>query len=237
MASLDGCTGILREDGEVLFDKWAAEIGRFDTKVRSLQKIRILHHTINVSGETEPTALQTDLYDPGKILIDAGPLGMTGKELAQILRDDWGMETEMAQGTLLLAMTSLCDEDDALDRLADALMGIEASAGDPLQGDTEAVPGQNGAASGIAHELSRLHPVSMCSLSEAYSQETVRVSLSDAAGRISARCLYFYPPGIPFLAPGELITDDILRLLAKAGRSCGTDCRGIRDGKILCLRE
>ena len=77
----------------------------------------------------------------------------------------------------------------------------------------------------------------MCSLSEAYSQETVRVSLSDAAGRISARCLYFYPPGIPFLAPGELITDDILRLLAKAGRSCGTDCRGIRDGKILCLRE
>ena len=237
MASLDGCTGILREEGEELFDKWAAGIGRFDTKVHSLQKIRILHHTINVSGETEPTALQTDLYDPGKILIDAGPLGMTGEELARILRDDWGMETEMAQGSLLLAMTSLCDEDDALDRLAGALMGIEASAGDPLQGNTEAARGQNGAASGIAHELSRLHPVSMCSLSEAYSQETVRVSLSDAAGRISARCLYFYPPGIPFLAPGELITDDILRLLAKAGRSCGTDCRGIRDGKILCLRE
>ena len=106
------------------------------------------------------------------------------------------------------------------------------------QEETEAVFGQDGsAASGIAQELSRLRPVSMCSLSEACSQEAVRVTVCEAGGRISARCLYFYPPGIPFLAPGELITDDILRLLAQAGRSGGPDCRGIRDGVILCLRE
>ena len=148
------------------------------------------------------------------------------------------METEMTQGNLLLAMTSLCDEEDALDRLADALMRIEASAVEPLQGKTETVFSQDGsAASGIAQALSRLRPVSMCSLSEAYSQEAVRVPVCEAGGRISARCLYFYPPGIPFLAPGELITDDILRLLAQAGRSGGPDCRGIRDGEILCLRE
>jgi hypothetical protein len=144
----------------------------------------------------------------------------------------------MSQGNLLLAMTSLCDEEDAPDRLADALIGIEASAEDPVQGRTRESSDQDGsAASGITQDLSRLRPVTMCSLWEAYSQEAVRVPVCDAAGRISARCLYFYPPGIPFLAPGELITDDILRLLAQAGRSGGPDCRGIRDGMIFCLRE
>ena len=238
MASLDGCTGILREQGEELFDKWAAGIGRFDAKVRALQKIRLLRRTLPAGAETETSAIREDLYDPGKILIDAGPAGMTGAELAGVLRREWKMETEMTQGNLLLAMTSLCDEEDALDRLADALMRIEASAVEPLQGKTETVFSQDGsAASGIAQALSRLRPVSMCSLSEAYSQEAVRVPVCEAGGRISARCLYFYPPGIPFLAPGELITDDILRLLAQAGRSGGPDCRGIRDGEILCLRE
>jgi arginine/lysine/ornithine decarboxylase len=238
MASLDGCTGILREEGRELFDKWAAGLGRFDARVRSLQKIRVLRRTLSAGGERGSSAIPEGFYDPGKILIDAGPVGMTGAQLALILRREWKMETEMSQGNLLLAMTSLCDEEDATDRLADALIGIEASAEDPVQGRTRESSDQDGsAASGITQDLSRLRPVTMCSLWEAYSQEAVRVPVCDAAGRISARCLYFYPPGIPFLAPGELITDDILRLLAQAGRSGGTDCRGIRDGMILCLRE
>ena len=53
---------------------------------------------------------------------------MDGRELARILREEWRMETEMTQGSLVLAMTSLCDDEDALDRLAQALLEIDRQA-------------------------------------------------------------------------------------------------------------
>ena len=118
MASLDGCTGILREQGEELFQRWADRIGRFDVTVRSrLHRIRILGHTDYSSAY--------GVCDPGKILIDAGPVGMDGRKIAGILREKYRMETEMTRGSLVLAMTSICDEEEALDRLALALEEIE----------------------------------------------------------------------------------------------------------------
>ena len=118
MASLDGCTGILRTKGAELFERWALRLGRFETAIRPLQRLRVLYHGPGGRQEKKTGAAGAllSLYDPGKILIDAGPAGMDGRELARILREEWRMETEMTQGSLVLAMTSLCDDEDALDR-------------------------------------------------------------------------------------------------------------------------
>ena len=227
MASLDGCSGILRTEGESLFAQWACRIGRFDAAVRRLHRIRILYHTPAPEGEDqEQRDIPSALYDPGKILIDASAIGMTGPELAAVLREDWKMETEMARGKLVLAMTSLCDDEDALDRLADALAVIEKTAADkntdlPL---------------GISCALAGLKPVTICTLAQAREQDSVPYSLWNASGKICAQYLYFYPPGIPFLAPGELITREHVHLLAEAEQAGETACRRA-DGSILCLRE
>ena len=227
MASLDGCSGILRTEGEALFARWAARIGRFDAAVRSLQRIRILYHTPAPEGENpEEQDLPSAFYDPGKILIDASAIGMTGPELAALLRDDWKMETEMARGKLVLAMTSLCDDEDSLDRLAEALAAIEKAAEDK---DT-ALP------SGVSSALAGLKPVTVCTLAQAREQDSESSPLWDAAGKICAQYLYFYPPGIPFLAPGELITRQHIDLLKEAERTGETAFR-CADGTILCLRE
>ena len=253
MASLDGCTGILRTEGEGLFSRWAARIGRFDTAVRRLRWIRILHHIPAQAGETvTQQIIPPALYDPGKILMDASAIGMTGPELAAILRDDWKMETEMARGKLVLAMTSLCDDEDSLDRLADALTVIEKAAeGMLVQGLSDPDRSRESAESAaspnlsdknhitrleISSALAGMKPVAVCTLEQARGQETVRSPLSDAGGKICAQYLYFYPPGIPFLAPGELITRDHIHLLTAAGRAGETAFRR-SDGTILCLRE
>ena len=47
-------------------------------------------------------------------------------------------------------------------------------------------------------------------LSEAEQMEKTVVNLEDCAGFISASSLYLYPPGIPFLLPGEEITKEII---------------------------
>ena len=259
MASLDGCTGILRTQGEELFAGWAARIGRFDAAVRLLRRMRILHHTQPPAGDSPVQQdMSSAVYDPGKILMDASSIGMTGPELAEVLRNDWKMETEMARGKLVLAMTSLCDDEDSLDRLALALAGIEKAAEDrQIRGlsDSDPFPESSKPAdsaaseapshspdssrvwpSGVSRALADLKPVTVCTLAQAREQDTMRIPLSDAAGKICARYLYFYPPGIPFLAPGELITRVHLQLLAAAQQSGETAFRST-DGTILCLRE
>jgi lysine decarboxylase len=51
---------------------------------------------------------------------------------------------------------------------------------------------------------------------EAFFGTTERVPIEKAAGRVSAELVAPYPPGVPVLAPGELVTLDALAALAEA---------------------
>lgn len=235
MASLDGCTGILRTKGAELFERWSLRLGRFETAIRPLQRIRVLYHghdaensrrLLTVPGADSDTLLTT--YDPGKILIDAGPAGMSGRELARVLREEWRMETEMTRGSLVLAMTSLCDDEDALDRLAQALLEIDRKAAEQRKGAMT---------NDLRADLQRLRPAPACTLAAAAGQEAEMVPLRQASGRICAEYLYFYPPGIPVLAPGEIITRSHLDLLACAGKEGAALYRSSGHTGIRCLRE
>jgi arginine/lysine/ornithine decarboxylase len=221
MASLDGCTGILVEQGAELFQKWAERLDRFDRVVENrLHRLRILGR-----GEDRTPAAGHRSLDPGKILIDAAGAGMTGLQLAAVLREKYRMETEMQQGPLVLVMTSICDEEDALDRLARALLEIDAG-GAPAD------------RTGAAFSASDLRPRVYCAPGRAAALEKEEVPFSDACGRICAEYLYYYPPGIPFLAPGEVITRKILTLvedLQAAGQYPYRHPEGLRT--IRCLRD
>jgi arginine/lysine/ornithine decarboxylase len=126
LASLDGCTGIIREHGRELFESWKERLERFDNSVMPLQKLRVFNRL--TGAERNLQTRSSLIYDPGKILIDAAGAGMTGRELASFLREKKHIEIEMTQGSLVLAMTSLCDDENALDLLMDALAEIDAKA-------------------------------------------------------------------------------------------------------------
>ncbi|MBQ2641348.1 MAG: hypothetical protein IJG15_05055, partial [Lachnospiraceae bacterium] len=230
MASLDGCTGILRTQGEELFERWSLRLGRFETAIRPLQRLQVLYHGHGGRSDqmTGSAGALLSLYDPGKILIDAGPAGMSGRELARVLREQWRMETEMTQGSLVLAMTSLCDDEDALDRLAQALLEIDRKAAEQRKGAMT---------NDLRADLQRLRPAPACTMADAAGQEAEMVPLSQASGRICAEYLYFYPPGIPILAPGEIITRSHLDLLACAGKEGAALYRSSGHTGIRCLRE
>ncbi|MDO4416687.1 MAG: beta-eliminating lyase-related protein [Eubacteriales bacterium] len=223
LASLDGCTGILRDRGEALFAQWALRIGRFDAAVRGLQRIRIPGHT---AWDAAP------VFDPGKILIDARGAGMTGKELALVLRERYRMETEMSNDAFVLAMTSPCDEEDALDRLAAALLQLDAETGADGAGKELPPP-----APSVLSGLAGIRSAAVCTMAEAASQDTEEVPVSDAAGRVCAEYIYFYPPGIPFLVPGEVITGEHCRLLLRAQAEGLSVYRRAQRAVIRCLRE
>ena len=56
--------------------------------------------------------------------------------------------------------------------------------------------------------------------SEAAEAETISMTFEEAIGKISAETVYVYPPGCPFLMPGEEISAELLDLVRYYEESC-----------------
>ena len=183
MASLDGCTRWLAEEGSAAFAAWRARLDRFDAAVKDLQKTKVMCFGRDAL-DAHPCFFA---HDSGKILLQIGTEG------AAYLRAD-GFEPEMVCGPNVLAMTSPCDEENALDRLAAVLHAW----------DEQAVP-----PAPAAHIL--LPPgAARCTIAEALLRPAHTVPLADAAGETAAEYIWAYPPGVPLLAPGEEVTPEFL---------------------------
>ena len=195
LASLDACTGLLEAEGYSLFRGWQQRLSAFYEGAAALRRFRILGRE---AGQMSRDTVYA--FDPGKILI-ACPTGqMTGQTLARLLRDRYLLETEMALGDCVLAMTSPADAPSALQRLLEALLALEGSPrlfSDPAEGSGEDIPPLPA-------------PETVLPVGQAVRMDMEAVPLAAAAGRICGEYLYCYPPGIPVCAPGERITDRVL---------------------------
>ena len=193
MVSLDGCTRWLADEGEAAFAAWRTRLDAFDAAVRDLKNTKIL-----CCGADALTA-HPDFFahDSGKILLQIGAAG------AAYLRAD-GFEPEMVCGPNVLAMTSPCDDADALERLADVLHAWDKTAAPP------AAPRHILPAPGAAR----------CTIAEALLRPARAVRMRDAVGETAAEYLWAYPPGVPLVAPGEEVTAELVtacRALEQAG--------------------
>ena len=175
LASLDGCTEWLLQNGAAAFAAWRARLGRFYAAAARW------HNTPVLGGAPEKTACYG--YDDGKLLLRIGAAGAAALRAA-------GFEPEMVCGPNVLAMTSPCDAERALDRLADALAAWDAAA-PCLPAAAAILPPPGPLELPIGPALLRPRQI---------------VPLSQAVGRIAAEYVWAYPPGVPLLAPGEQVT-------------------------------
>ena len=63
---------------------------------------------------------------------------------------------------------------------------------------------------------------------EAMQKEVEVVSLRDAKGRVAGDYTYKYPPGIPLVVPGEIISENLIKEVEKSLES-GLQIKGITD--------
>ena len=159
--------------------------------------------------------------EPSKLVIRTGKSDLSGPELADILRREYKIEVEMEASDYILAMTSLADDRENFERLASALSeidcdlvgktDIEESAG-TAQAEWGTSEGKkNAGKSGKAEsEPNFLIPVVRLDAYEAMNRQTEDLFYRSCAGRIAASYVMVYPPGIPFVVPGEEITDKII---------------------------
>lgn len=135
----------------------------------------------------------TYALDPTKITVSVKDLGLSGYEVERMLREEFNIEVELSDLYNILCIVSWGDSVEDIERLVEALHQISQSRRDGI--DTRAVMVETPA----MPEL-RMSP------RDAFYAETETVSIWDAIGRTIAEMIMVYPPGIPILLPGEIVT-------------------------------
>jgi lysine decarboxylase len=146
-------------------------------------------------GEAEITG-----YDPIRLVISARKLGIDGYTLYRTLRDRYNIEIEFGDYFYAVCVMGVGSEQEDVDRLLFAVKDISAE----YKGLHKSLSWNEA--------LPPIPPMIMTPRAAHFSERTF-VHRSEACGRISAQMIVPYPPGIPVLCPGELITKEICDFL------------------------
>ncbi|MDO5732562.1 MAG: aminotransferase class I/II-fold pyridoxal phosphate-dependent enzyme [Eubacteriales bacterium] len=155
-------------------------------------------------------------FDRSKLSVHTRQLGLSGLEVYDILRDEYSIQIEFGDLGNILAVLSVGDRAAALERLLSALNEIKRRH-----------PGRE--ASELPSEY--IEPCPRISPREAFYADKESVRLEDSLGRVAAEFVMCYPPGIPIVAPGEEINDEILNYIDSARRH-GASMTGPRDHSL-----
>ena len=233
MASIDACIHLLEETQLQkcsIFREYAAHI---DTLLEELKKLKYLKII-----RTE----NTDRYDRSKFVISVKHAPMSSHELYERLLRDYHLQMEMLAGTYVLAMTTVGDTQEGLDRLRDALLAIDAEIDTKLKsGSGQEDAGQEQKPmqmtdtdlplSGRQPSLEKVWTIAkavkcrdkMQNQNHQKDSEDIlylvnpgkmeKRNFKDSAGCISLEYAYLYPPGSPLIVPGERITQEAVEIL------------------------
>lgn len=135
--------------------------------------------------------------DLTKLTVTVKSLGISGAEAEQILRRKYKIQAELSDCYNVLFIISLGDGEAECKLLCDALRGLAKQCQDRAAKVFRA-------AACPAVPLLKILP------REALFAPKSLVSFRQAAGEVAGEVIMFYPPGIPVLCPGEVITEEII---------------------------
>ncbi|MFL6070207.1 MAG: aminotransferase class I/II-fold pyridoxal phosphate-dependent enzyme [Actinomycetes bacterium] len=146
--------------------------------------------------------------DPLRIVINTRVGGISGHEARHLLFTEHRIHFEMSTDSVLVAVVGAGAIPD-VDRLVDALHSLPHR--QVTQTDSISLPRPGERA---------------ISVRDAYFNATEVIDASLAVGRISADTVAAYPPGIPNLLPGEVITDEVVDFLTQTAAAPFGHVRG-----------
>ncbi|SHE83288.1 aminotransferase class I/II-fold pyridoxal phosphate-dependent enzyme [Clostridium fallax] len=156
--------------------------------------------------------------DPTKLTITCRDLGITGYELDMILSNKYHIQMELSDLYNVLAVGSFGDTKESIEALLSALREIskEYISKGKVKPDFLDIPNI---------------PSRALTPREAFNGNKISVKLEDSIGKISGEFLLAYPPGIPVLCPGEIITEEIIKYINNL-KEVGLYVQGTEDPKV-----
>ncbi len=192
LASMDLARSFMETEGRQLLARSRDLSCQFKRKIDKIKGIKdYSQKLLAIDGVKE--------IDPLKVLISLPELALTGYEAARLLRSRYHIQVEAAGDQYILAMFSMFHDEDDWDRFYKAL---QALAGDYYSGPA------------VRRRLEN-PPWPKMVLSPRQSLMAVKKSfkLEEAIGMIAGEMVAVYPPGVPCLLPGELISREMVEYI------------------------
>ena len=159
--------------------------------------------------------------DPLKLVLDLSLTGADGIELDRYLREQ-GIQLEGADRRTIVPLITVGDDEARIAKLCDELeRGIAAGRGRHVEPPA------------VATSWRSLPPQAMTPR-EAFFARSERVGAARLAGRVSAEFVVPYPPGIPALAPGEVVEPELYAAL-QSEAAAGTRMASASDPTLETL--
>lgn len=155
-------------------------------------------------------------FDVTKLSVYTLDTGLAGIEVYDLLRDEYDIQIEFGDLGNMLAYLSIGDRPREIERLVSALAEIRRRFGRSKTG---------------LMKQEYINPIVAVSPQEAFYAEKESLPIDQTAGRICSEFVMCYPPGIPILAPGERITEPILKYIHYA-KEKGCSMTGPEDEQI-----
>jgi arginine/lysine/ornithine decarboxylase len=215
LASIDATRRQMALHGEELLDR----------TITRAQDARQRLQAIPGVGVLDAAQLGVQDFDLTKLVVDVEGLQITGYEAEDMLRNRFGVCPEMSDQIGLVFLVTIADTQQSIDRLVDALATIsrERYAGSTRRSMTRS------SGSVVAPGNLVMTP------RDAFFATSREVPLAAAEGEVSAELVLPYPPGIPVLAPGEVITADKIAYLQE-GAAHGQYISGPADPTLGTIR-
>ncbi|HPB16652.1 MAG TPA: aminotransferase class I/II-fold pyridoxal phosphate-dependent enzyme [Clostridia bacterium] len=134
-------------------------------------------------------------FDVTKLSINTSGVGLAGIEVFDLLRDEYDIQIEFGDLENILAYISVGDSDKNIEQLIGSLSEIRRRY-------------KKARTSSLKHEY--INPVVEMSPQDAFYAKKISMDIRKTAGEICGEFVMAYPPGIPILAPGERITEQII---------------------------
>ena len=193
LASIDGVRALLESRGDELLGAMLAHIATFKATVQKEFDLPIF---------LDQSDFAAGRFDPAKVVLRANQLGASGVDIEKALGNA-GIRVEMADRDTVVFLATLADTHEDFDYLTKTLIPILQSLQQVVRPSATALSWS-------------VVPTRGISMRDAYFADTEMVSAANARGRVSADLIAPYPPGVAVVAPGELLTEQIIDGLAKS---------------------
>jgi arginine decarboxylase len=192
LASIDLARSLLAADqGRVLLGRLVEYVDELRTDLAAAG-----------AATVSPGRFAAGRYDPAKLVLLLASSGHDGLALERHLQQD-GIPVELADRDTLVPIVTMLDTAETVGRLRDSLL-----AGLHSQGAVRPRP------VAAAAQWVLAAPRAMSPRAAFFAAHTT-VPVDQAVGRVSAELIAPYPPGIPLVVPGEVLTAEVVDALRR----------------------
>ncbi|WP_315791269.1 aminotransferase class I/II-fold pyridoxal phosphate-dependent enzyme [Fischerella sp. JS2] len=202
LASLDAARQQMALYGKQLMSRTLQLAEEARTRIAKISGLSILQSPLQGELGGSPGFIS---LDQTRLTVTVSGLGITGFTAEEILDQQFGVTAEFASLQHLTFIISLGNTQEDIEQLVQAFTKLAEITSPPLSYKAEGVE--------IWDDVFSMGASVHISPREAFFSATETLPISKTIGRICAEIVYPYPPGIPVLMPGEIITKPALEYL------------------------